>query len=98
MNVLVGDLDVGDARRSEDRGNRLACAILVRSLHAHHSIDGCFECERPHGRGLPHASGLLLVAVGERSVQRARDEMVSVVFRGERAELCRIWVTTFGPR
>ena len=26
-------------------------------------IDGYFECERPHGRGLPHANGLLLVAV-----------------------------------
>jgi hypothetical protein len=93
-NVLVGDPDVGDARRSVDRGNRPACAILVRSLHAHHSIDGCFECERPHGRGLPHATGLLLVAVGERSVHRARDcfrpgrKMVSVVFRGERVRPC----------
>src|SRR4051794_22486641 len=47
--------DVGDARRSEDCGNRLACAILVRSLHAHESIDGSFECERPHGRSLPYA-------------------------------------------
>ena len=90
--VLVGDPDVGDARRSEDRGNRLACAILVRSLHAHHSIDGCFECERLHGRGLPHASGLLLVAVTNavfialaRKWFRPGRKMVSLVFRGERS-------------
>ena len=32
---------------------------------------------------------VMVCAEGERSVQRARDEMLSVVFRDERVELCR---------
>jgi hypothetical protein len=60
-------------------------AIHVRSLHAHHNIDGCFECERSHGRRNAVFNALAM-------------KCFQLCFVTSVSSYAGTWVTTFGPR